>query len=596
MNRIRAHHFLCTILLCLCAAQILSAQTQAPLEPAQMPANTTFYFVWRGQPSAELRKVNSIAAMWDDPDFISVRSAMTKALLQSNKQKDKLTDGTPDSKTSKLTREQIDQYASLLENSFVIGYLGNPNKNGYVVSDQPGHVKSASWNGLFFVYDRSGKEAILSKAVVGLRADEKEPPQITETTIADVPALKVQRKTGTTYWIENGKYAVSASEIGVAEEILHRLAGKGVSIGSLADSAAYKEAKPLLGGGQAEFFLRVPDLKSLAGTADTNGFNPRPMLDALKLDAVHSVAGRVLMDGPKTRIQAAALGETNSGSLFDIWGAGSPALPALSVTPADAISYSNGQIDLNAIYDLVKRVATAALAPGKQGTVDMVEMLAQAKLGQPVNSALKLFTGEFASFQTSASLDPAKQVYLIGVRDKEGALTLVRKALSENISSERTEGDVTYLKFSANTAHTASGATAQSDFYHVAATSNYFVISSRYETVHEFVATHAKPGPSLSTVAGFQAARAQFPGTINGFGYYDFRKVDWPAVKVRWVADSEKALAKARAAAADKSTVPSTPPSWITDINPEIFARHLHMASSASWKDDKGLHFDEWIE
>jgi hypothetical protein len=525
-----------------------------------------------------------------------VRSAMTKAILQSNKQKDKLTDGTSDSKTSKLTHEQIEQYASLLENPFVLGYLSNPNKNGYVVSDQPGRVKSASWNGLFFVYNRTGKEAILSKAVVSLRADEKEPPQITETTIADVPALKVQRKTGTTYWIENGKYAVSASEVGVAEEILHRLSGKGAATDSLADSAAYKEAKPVLGGGQVEFFLRVPDLKSLANSSEANGFNPRPMLDALKIDAVHSVAGRVLMDGPKTRIQAVALGDTSPGSLFDIWSAGSPALPALSVTPADAISYSDGQIDLNAIYDIVKRVATAAFAPGKQGTVDMVEMLAQAKLGQPVNSALKLFTGEFASFQTSLSLDPNKRFYLIGVRDKEGALALIRKALSENISSERTEGDVTYMKFSANTAHTASGATAQSDFYHVAATSDYFVVSSHYETVHEFVVAHAKPGPSLSTVPAFQAARAQFPASINSFGYYDARKVDWAAVKARWVADSEKTLAKARATAADKSTVPTTPPSWITDINPEVLSRHLHTASSASWKDDKGLHFDEWIE
>ena len=371
---------------------------------------------------------------------------------------------------------------------------------------------------------------------------------------------------------------------------------KRVFRGILADSPAYKEAKPVLGGGQIEFFLRVPDLKSLAGGAETNGVYPRPMLDALKLDAIHCVAGRVLMDGPKTRIQGAALGDTSPGSLFDIWGQGSTALPALSATPADAISYSDAQIDLNAIYDLVKRVATAVMAPGKQGKIDMVEMLAQAKLGQPLSSALKLFSGEFASFQTSPSLDPNKQIYLIGMRDKAGALTLIRKALSENISSERSEGDITYMKFSANTAHTASGATAQSDFYHIAATSDYFVVSSRYETVHDFAVAHAKPGPSLSTVAGFQAARTQFPATINAFGYYDFRKVDWPAVKVRWVAESEKALAKARAAAADKSTVPTTPPSWITDVNPEIFARHLHNASSASWKDDKGLHFDEWIE
>jgi hypothetical protein len=66
----------------LLAATILflgaTASAQAPLEPAQMPANTTFYFVWRGQPNAELRKTNSIAALWDDPGFAPVRSSVTR--------------------------------------------------------------------------------------------------------------------------------------------------------------------------------------------------------------------------------------------------------------------------------------------------------------------------------------------------------------------------------------------------------------------------------------------------------------------------------------------------------------------------------------
>jgi hypothetical protein len=590
MNWIRTRHLLSAMLLGICA-QVLSAQ--APLEPAQMPANTTFYFVWRGQPSAELRKSNSIAAIWDDPDFAPVRSSLTKAILKSSEQKDKL--GEEKSKEPRVTREQLDEYASLLENPFVLGYLGNPNKKGYVVSDQAGPVKSASWNGLFFVYDRTGKEAILTKAVLGLRANEKEIPQTSEVTIADVPALKVQRKTGTTYWVEHGKYAISASEVTVVEEILRRLAGKSSAPGSVADSAAYKEAQSVLGSGQVEFFLRVPDLKALASGSNTGGFDSRPMLDALKLEAIHSIAGHVLLDGAKTRIQVAALGDTAPGSLFDMWGQGSSAPPALSWAPADAVSYSDGQVNLTALYDLIKRVATAALPPGRQGGVDMVEMMAQAKLGQSLSSALELFTGEFASFQTSPALDTTKQIYLIGIHDQAGTLKMIRKALSENISSERTEGDVTFMKLSASTAHTASGASAQTDFYHLAATSKYLLVSSRLETVREFLAKQSQNPTALSSVPAFQSARAQFPATVNGLGFFDFRKVDWPAVKTRWIADSEKALAKARASAADKSSIPATP-SWLLDMNPEVFARHLHVASSASWKDSKGLHFDEWIE
>src|ERR1700676_3057999 len=131
-------------------------------------------------------------------------------------------------------------------------------------------------------YDRSGKDAILSKAFLLLRSREEATPQITQMTIAGVPVLKVQRKTGVTYWVEHGKYAVSANEPAVLEEILGRLAGKTSSSAALTDSPAYKEAHSVLGSGQVEFFLRVPDLKNLAPDAAAGGFRMQPVLEALK--------------------------------------------------------------------------------------------------------------------------------------------------------------------------------------------------------------------------------------------------------------------------------------------------------------------------
>src|ERR1700731_1010625 len=96
-----------------------AASAQVPLEPTQMPANTTFYFVWRGQPNAELRKTNSIAALWDDPGFAPVRSSVTDAILKSSEQKPA---------ENRLTRQEIEEYASLAENGFVLGYLSDPQK------------------------------------------------------------------------------------------------------------------------------------------------------------------------------------------------------------------------------------------------------------------------------------------------------------------------------------------------------------------------------------------------------------------------------------------------------------------------------------
>jgi hypothetical protein len=563
-----------------------AASAQVPLEPTQMPANTTFYFLWRGQPSAELRKTNSIAALWDDPGFAPVRSSVTNAILKSSEEK---------SPENRLTRQQIEEYASLAENAFVLGYLSDPQKKRPEASNDSSAANAKAWNGIFFVYDRAGKEAILSKAVLSLRSSEKEVPQLSQMTIAGVPVLQVQRKTGATYWVEHGKYAVSANEPAVLEEILGRLAGKTSSSAALTDSPAYKEAHSVLSSGQVEFFLRVPELKNLTPDAAAGGFRMQPVLEALKLDAIHSVCGRVLMEGTKTRIQAVALGDTGPGSLFDIWDKGLATLAALNLVPADAVSYSDTQINLAGLYDIVKRIAASVFSAGQQSNVNMLEMMAQAKLGQSISSALALFTGEFASLQTSPSLDNNKQIYLVGIHDKPGTLKLIHTLFSDKIASERAEGDTTFMKISAGGSSSSAG-TAQWDFYHLAATSDYLVVGSRLEAVREALAKRSQSASEgLAGAPGFQAARAQFPATINGLGYFDFRKVDWPALKARVVAEASKTPAASRSAGAAKSTAPPTP-SWMLDVNPEVFARHLHVASSASWKDAQGLHFDEWIE
>src|SRR6202035_1647915 len=139
MKVMQKHCLLLVATIFFLAAKVASAQ--APLEPAQMPANTTFYFVWRGQPNAELRKTNSIAALWDDPGFAPVRSSITKTMLKGSDEKPT---------ENRLTRQQIEEYASLLENAFVLGYLSDPQKKRAEPSDDSS--AASTWNGMFFVY------------------------------------------------------------------------------------------------------------------------------------------------------------------------------------------------------------------------------------------------------------------------------------------------------------------------------------------------------------------------------------------------------------------------------------------------------------
>ena len=571
--------------LCVCAPN--AARAQAPLEPAQMSPRTMFYLIWRGVPPPDVRKANALLAMWDDADFAPVRSAMVAGMMGSSEDK---------SAQAKITPEQFQEFAGLLENSFTAGYVSAPVRrnlsNGAAVAD----AKTPAWNGLFFVYDRTGKEMLLAKALLLMRASAKEPQQLSQVTIGGVQVLKSEGKGGTSYWAEHGKYAVLAGERTVMEDLLSRIDGKAAGAASLGQSAAYREAQTNLGSGLMEFFLRIPDLKTFADDAKAGGFQARPLLDAARLDAVHSLSGHITFEEAKTHVQAAILGDAVPGTLFDIWSAGQPSPASLAFVPAEAISYTSAQLNLQGIYDTVKRVARAAFPQTQQGNVDLVDTMAQQRLGMPVPEALGLFTGEFASMQTSPSMDTAKQVYFFGIRKKPETLRLMRTVFNEQITSERNEGDVTFLKISVGGKQSGAG-TAAWNFFHVAVTQDMILGATRAETLREVLANRAQASTTagLAGVPQFQAGRAQFPGNLSGLGYFDFQKVDWQAARDRWMQDVKKS-AVAKTVSTSKEGMLSTAPDWLGQMNLQVISRHLHYSSSVSWKDAKGIHWDQWVE
>src|SRR5260370_102886 len=317
------------------------------------------------------------------------------------------------------------------------------------------------------------------------------------------------------------------------EKILTRLDGKVSGAASLAQSAAYQEARENLGSGLLEFFLRVPELKNLAAHSKAGTSQIGPLLDAARLDAVHSLSGHVTLEGSKTHVQAAILGDAAPGTPFDMWSAGQPSPSSLSFVPADAVSYASAQLNFQGIYETVKRIARAAFPQSQQGNTDIFEAIAQQRLGMPVPEALGLLTGEFASMQTSPSMDSAKQVYFFGIRKKPETLKLMRTVFGEQLTSERNEGDVTFLKISLGGKQSGAGV-AQWNFFNLAVTQDMILGATRIETLREVLSNraHASSAAGLATVPQFQASRAQFPANLNGVSYLDFQKCRWPALRV----------------------------------------------------------------
>ena len=554
---------------------------QAPLEPAQLPARTTFYLIWRGTPNGDVRKGNALLSLWDDPDFAPMRSALVESLLSgSQKQKD----------NPKFSREEFAQYASLLDNPFVLGYLPRPDSAAPGKPAKSDSTKLApAWNGLFLVYDRSGKEELLAKSVLRLRAADAQIPKLTPLTVAGVSALKIERKSGVNYWAETGKFAASASELPVFEEILNRLAGKDDS-SSLAQSAGYQEAKPLLAAGLLEFFLRVPQIKELAGATDASAPQVRAVFNALKLDSIHVLAGHLSLEGSKTRLQGAVLGDTAPGSLFDIWPEGQTNPASLSFLTPDTVSLNDTEINFLGIYETLKRALSQAGADSAKSLAP-IETMIQTRLGMPLADALALTTGEIASIQSSPTLDDTKQIYLFGIRNKPEALKLLRTIFSDQITSERNEGSATYLKISLHGGQSSAGL-AQWSFYYLAMTPDFLLGASKSDTLRVALAQQASNTPA-SIPQNFLIARKQFPEKLNGFSYYDMQKLDWPALKERWIAEANKS---SKTETLNNSQVFPKQAAWLDSFNPAVFSRHLHSVIGASWKDAKGVHFDEWLD
>jgi hypothetical protein len=76
--------------------------------------------------------------------------------------------------------------------------------------------------------------------------------------------------------------------------------------------------------------------------------------------------------------------------------------------------------------------------------------------------------------------------------------------------------------------------------------------------------------------------------------YLDFQKIDWQGMKDRWVEEAKKEASAKTVGDSKNSGIAAA--DWLSMINPKVFARHLHFSSSVSWKDAKGIHWDQWIE
>jgi len=604
-----------SLILSLVAAPSLLAQMHQPssqesIDPSRLPKNTIFYVLWRGAPAPAVRSANSLYALWDDPGFTPARNALLDSFMSGQKSGDA---------KSQITREEISEFTTLLENPMALGFVSEPPRNNSASDSAKKPDNAHKWNGLFFVYDRAGKEALLTKALLRFRSQEKFPPKMTPIMIAGVPAQKVEHKNETDYWVEKGKYFIMSGEVSVVQQILSRFASgapsptslippdqasesekivarttPGAPPMSLGSVPAFKEANPLFGNGIFEFFLNVSGAIKLAEDAPgPQGIRPSMILDSIKLSAVHSISGRVFLDGAKTRFQAGILGEAAPGTIFDIWDAGQAKPASIAYITPNAVSYRETQLNLPGVYALAMRMAKPFLPKSPDDKTDMVEMAAQMKLGMSTSEALNSLTGEIGYLQTDSSFDFAKNIFFIGVRNRENALKLLRRAFIDEISADTDEHGVTYLTLDMSKPGEGRKSGPGTKF-HLAVTKDMILVATNGEFLRAPLAQNAS-SVSASQLAPFFSNRNGGPAMLNGLSFTDFQKFDWQSLKNLPGRNKAVGTSVLLGLTRDK-TEPAPEKSWLEEIDPKVFSRHLHLSLGYTWKDAHGLHIDGWID
>jgi hypothetical protein len=598
-------------------AQLRAQSAQAAIDPARFPKNTIFYLLWRGAPPPAARSANSLYSLWDDAGFAPARNALFDSFMSESRKS-----GDP---KSQITREEISEFTVLLENPMAIGFVSDPAKNNSASASASDTAKKPDaahkWNGFFFIYDRTGKEALLQKALLRFRASEKFPPKITPTTIAGFPATKVEHKNETDYWVESGKYVITSGEVSVVQQILTRFnsgASSQASLISPDQSAelekivarttpgappmslggvpAFKEASPVLGnGGILEFFVNISDVVKLAGDAPgPQGIRPSAVLDSIKMSSVHSFSGRVFLDGAKTRFQAGVLGDTTSGGIFDIWDAGQAKPASTAYITPNAVSYRETQLNLPGVYALAMQIAKPFLPKGSdEDRKNMIDAASLVKLGMPVSDALNSLTGELGYLQTDSSFDFGKNTFFIGVRNRENALKLLRHAFIDEISSDTDEAGVTYLALDLSKPAEGQKPTAGNKFYLAVAKDMILVVGNR-ETLRAPLAQKASPA-AANQLTPFLSSHNDGHAMLNGLSFTDFQKFDWQSLKNLPGRNKATGASVLLGFAPDK-TAPAPEKSWLEEIDPKVFSRHLHLSFGYTWKDANGLHIDGWID
>ena len=509
-----------------------------------------------------------------DPDFIPFRDALVK-LAQRSPEKE----NTPPAL-------EFAEILSLLENEATVGLVVNsapPNADAAASTPSPGS---------FFVYEAAGKTALIEKFRAILRARGKDPPVTTTYNVGGTSVEERVSSTGPYYSARTDRYLLIADQKPLMENLIGRFSRKEKPASSVTQLPEYKAIVPYIGtDATEELFARMPNMNQLIRPEMQTSPSGR-FVQGLHLEKLHVMGIGISFTGEAARLHGAILGDTSAPSLFDIAGASDATFQTLPVVNPGPLSNVT-RLDLPAAYRLIRSAAMASLNPQVTAYITTGEGMAQAFLGMPVDDALHLFTGEFATESLTADDGSWPRVYAVTIQRPQDVLRVLRAAVSKQIVAENTEGDTTILDLSYPERDPVSGQ-QKPHFLYVAVTPQMIFVAPKKAMLRDAMARHnaksgSSPSADLYSNAELNRLRARLPEKLSGLSAADLARIPWDKVFL-WISQQINEDAKGSKEPTQQSS------DWLKLVKIEAFASHLHAAVSGWWKDSNGIYFDSYLE
>jgi hypothetical protein len=244
-----------------------------------------------------------------------------------------------------------------------------------------------------------------------------------------------------------------------------------------------------------------------------------------------------------------------------------------------------------AIYQLVRNAIITNAQPQQAAGFLMIESMSERFLGMPLQSALALLKGEFASVNSYAEDGTRQQLLTVPIQKPDDVLRVLRAAASSMIVAEDSSGDATFLDIAYPYKDPKTGMQRRKFFY-LAVTPEMLLGAPRKAMLREAMQQlsarpSGAPASGIFANATYIQMRASLPEKLSSLSASDIAAIPWDKVIADLQDQENQAAPQSKAQLPDLSQLKLAAPA---------IPRHLHMAVSGSWKDANGVYFDSYLQ